>query len=475
MTYNWISKIVRNNFCAVGALLLPLFLTSSLQAQQSDNAIAPNACYNMMNVAVGATSDHQVVAKNETSANITISSVGLVCGTTNFQFSLRVTLPIILKVGEQMVLGVVSYSPFKANENYVGYLMINHSPKLHSEDGEVRIHGTSIVDSSLLIPCLTGTFDSAVFGPVIYQGSVVRTLSVKNNRDEAKVLRCIDFTVGDREAFASVGNVFPMTIPPHEMREIKIAFNPNIGRGDSSNIFISRVLLESMDPNDGCNPDFQMNGVGVANISGNETMLLDDTTRILAMSDPGLKSVHSFTWKNNGNTAITITKASVTHGTEGIGVVTFGGKELPFTIEPGESFSVQMGYAAQDMVVHYDKLVLSTNNNKTFSYDLQALRTPSSSVHTTNDNTEASLSISPNPSSGAVKITMASDFIGEIAIYTIDGKLIASQKNTNSWLWGATSGNNGRISNQEYIVRATGQNSHGQKLTRAEKLILLAH
>ena len=231
MIHNWTPSSVRNNFCAFGASLLLLILTtSSPQAQQSDNAIAPNACYNMLNVAVGAVSDHQVVAKNETAANITISSVGLVCGSTNFQFTLQVELPIIVKAGEQTVLGVVSYSPFKANEDYVGYLMINHRPKLHSEDGEVRIHGTSVVDSALLIPCLSATFDSAVFGPIIYQGSVVRTLSVKNNRDEAKVLRCIDFTVGDRESFASIGNVFPMTIPPHEMRQIKIAFNPIGGR-----------------------------------------------------------------------------------------------------------------------------------------------------------------------------------------------------------------------------------------------------
>lgn len=455
--------------------MLLLILTSSLQAQQSDNAIAPNACYNMINVAVNATSEHEVVVKNETAVNVTISSAGLVCGTTNFQFQLRVALPIILKAGEQMVLGNVSYSPFRANENYVGYLMINHSPKLHSEDGEVRIHGTSVVDSSLLIPCLSATFDSSVFGPIIYQGSVIRTLFVKNNRDEAKVLRCIDFTVGDRAAFSSAGNVFPMTIPPHEIRQIKIAFNPIGGSEDSTDIFMSRVLLEPMDPSDACSPDFQMNGIGVRANSDNEIVALDDSTKVLAMSSPAFQSVHNFSLKNNGNSAITITKATVAHGTEGIGVLAFVGKQLPFTIEPGESFTVQIGYAAQDMVVHYDKLLFSTNKNKVFSYNLQALRTPSSSVHTTNNTTDASLSINPNPSNGVVNIIMGSDFIGDIAIYTIDGKLIASQKNTNSWIWKATSENNGRILNQEYIVRATGRDSHGQIVSQTEKLILLAH
>ncbi len=427
-----------------------------------------------MNVAVNATSEHEVVVKNETAAPVTISSAGMVCGTSNFQFQLRVLLPIILNAGEQVVLGKVKYSPFRANEDYVGYLTIKHSPKLHSEDGEVRIHGTSVIDSSLLLPCLSATLDSSVFGPVIYQGTVVRTLFVKNNLDVAKVLRCIDFTVGDRESFIGIGNEFPMTILPHETRQIKIAFNPTINNGGNANIFMSRVLLEPMDPSDACSPDFQLNGIGVPATLGNETMLLDDTTKVLAMSSPDFQSVHHFTLKNSGSSAITITKASVAHGTEGIGVLAFASKQLPLTIEPGESFTIEMGYAAQDMIVHYDKLLFSTNKNITFSYNLQALRTPSSSVHSTST-AGSTLQISPNPSNGVVDITTGSDFIGDIAIYSTDGKVIASQKNTNSWLWKATSESNRRIVNQEYIVRATGRDSRGTPISLSGKLILLAY
>lgn len=452
-----------------------LFVTKDALSQQSSNVIAPSAELDMLRTPVASTASRVAVARNNRSEALTITAVNLVCGSAPFRYVSAVTLPRTLQPGDSVILGTVSYTPSRTNEDFVGYLMVDHAPRLNSEDGEVRIHASSTVDSAALRPCMSVSLDASVFGPVLYGGQVIRELTVKNNLDSTRTIRCVDFTIQDRDAFSCVGKQFPMNVPPRSTGTIRIAFKPQSQKFDGSNDFMTDLLIEPMNASDECRPDIRIRGTGVAPTPSTAVIALTDTTHPLGMCSSEWQFVHDFTFQNQGSQEVTITDASLESGNSAMSLTSLCGAELPVTLAPGDKVSARIAYTAPNEDVHYDHIVFSLDNGGRSVFAVQALRAAPSSVRNGLARRQIALSVKPNPSTGTTRIELASGYKGDMAIYTTTGLLVAEQKNVTSWIWRAPTNAGASLASGEYTLRVTCHDVDGATLTRTERLVVLGH
>jgi hypothetical protein len=442
-------------------------------SQQASNVIATGAEFDMLLTPVGATVSRPAVVRNDRSSAITIKSVDLVCGSAPFHYLAAATLPLVVQPGDTVLLGSVSYTPYRTNEDFVGYLIVDHAPRLNSEDGEVRLRGSSTVDPSALKPCMTLALDSQVFGPVLYGGEVIRELKVRNNLDTARTVRCIDFTIQDRDAFSGGGKQFPMHVEPNSTGTILISFKPQGQKSNGSNDFMTDVLVEPMDVSDECQPDIRIHGVALVATPMSKIIPIDDTTSPIGMCSTEWQFAHDFTFQNQSQQEITITDASLQSENAAMSLASLCGAELPVTLAPGEKVSARVTYTAPNMDVHYDHLVFECENAAPRIFPVQALRLPASAVRNGLGRRQIALSIRPNPSTGTVVIDLEYGYKGDMAIYSTNGVLIDQKKDATSWTWKAPMRGSSAIASGEYTLRVTCHDIDGVTLTRSEKLIVL--
>ncbi|MBS1902608.1 MAG: choice-of-anchor D domain-containing protein [Bacteroidetes bacterium] len=441
-------------------------------AQQSANVIAPQAQIDLLGVRIGETVSHRVIARNDRSVNITISAANMVCGSAPIPFTRNTSFPVTLHPGDSVVLGSVAFTPIAANLDYVGYLVVDHTPKANSEEGEVRIHATSETDAPTTSAGVTATLDSSVFGPVLYGGTVVRKLTVRNDLAEAHTFRCVDFTIQDREQFSALPGQFPLTVAAHSSATILIAFKPTIPKNDGSNLFTTDVLVEPMESTDKIQPHCALRGIAFAPMGPKQITSITDTTQYLGMTSTEWQFAHDFTFQNRTQQEITITDAELASENAAMSLTSLCGASLPVTLAPGQTMSARISYTAPDMSVHYDKLVLSTENGAGYTFSLQAMRVEASAVKNGLARRQIALSIRPNPAARTVNIELQYGFKGDMAIYSSSGALVAEHKNATSWVWNASTEDSTHIAQGEYMLRVVCHDTDGVTLTRTEKIVL---
>jgi hypothetical protein len=202
------------------------------------------------------------------------------------------------------------------------------------------------------------------------------------------------------------------------------------------------------------------------------TISLQDTQSVIGLASTEYTFARDYSFKNSGDKAIEIVDAQLSSGENGIEFVSFVGASLPITLEPGQKIAARLSYnAPTDGSMRTDKLsIISTD--RSYSFTVQAVR----SVPGANGmaNRQLPLTVVANPIDGTITVKLYAGFKGEVSIFNAAGGLVANQKNTNAWIWKATSNGKPRTNNEEYVVTVKAVDSDGSVLTRSERSVLTA-
>ena len=449
-------------------------------AQQAKNVLDQNARINFTEVKVGSTLCLPLIAKNTTGQPLTIFHINFSVGSEFFTLTDKPSLPKILEIGQSVDLGNVCFTSKAPNKEYVGYINVTFNPHARSDDGEVRIYAATEVDSSLLIPCFSVSFDSTVFGPVFYGGRAYRTMNVTNNKDILKTVRCIDFTIGDANVFTGAGKQFPLDIPPHEMRQIRLVFSPLVPQSDGTDKFRSNVKIESMDGNDGCSPDFDIYGTAIKSTEMNTLNPFDRTSILptLKMTGTSEKFGRIFFFQNTDNINLKIVSIQLDSSYADFTLEAMGAcSGLPMTAIPREIMSLRISLDASDSAKMYvNQLRFNLGNGLApLIYHVEAMRImEESGVHQNSSSDESfTFSAIPNPSSGSISIEIFGGNKADVEIISAEGKLINMQKNISSWTWNGKSSVGISVPSGNYFIRATTRNANGKEITKTKQVVIL--
>lgn len=449
--------------------------SSSADAQQVKSALAQNTELYFDHVKVGATECKPVVATNTATSTLIISNVTFTVGAEHFTITDTSLLPIVLKTGESATLGQVCFTAEAPNKEYVGYIAINYSALLNSNDGEIRVKATTELNSSL--PCFTVVFDSTVFGPVFYGGQAIRTMSVTNNTDVTKTLRCIDITIDDAQEFTGFGKQFPLEIPAHEMRQIKLVFAPLAPKANGSDNFRSNVKLESMDETDGCSPDFDIYGIAIRPTDMNIFNPFNRTSALPALKMSGTDEIfgQTFLFQCTDKDSLRVDSIVLDNPDSHFILTPTGAcSSLPMVATPGELLAVRISLRTNDPVVYNNRLRFVLGNGMPpIVYDVQAMRTiPLSGVGQHKQDESFSFSAIPNPSSGSIAIKVSEDVKADVDIFDAAGKKIISQKNIRAWTWNGQSKSGVSVPSGNYFIRAASHNANGKEIVRTKQVVI---
>ncbi len=463
-------------YIAIAGLSI-FFDLSPADAQQSQNVLAPNPQVTFNKVKVGSTECIPLTATNTTGDQLIIGSVNFSVNSSFLILTDTIILPKILESGQSVVLGNVCFSSKSPNEEYVSYIKVSFSPHLHSDDGEVRIHATTETDSSLLKPCISVNFDSSIFGPVFYGGKAYRTMNVTNNKDTQMTIRCIDFTLGDANVFSGAGKQFPLDIPQHQTRQIRLAFTPLAPHTDGSDNFRSKVKIESMDATAGCSPDIDIYGVAMKSTDMNTVNPFDRTSILptLRMTGTTEKFGEMFLFQNTDSINLKVVSilldSTYAHFTlEPLGACA----GLPMTAIPGEIMAVRISLDAKDSgAIYFNTLRFNLGNGvRPMVYPLEAMRIADQAGVNNVASVPFSFSAIPNPSSGSIKIEISGTDKADIVIYSTDGKPLIIQKSISSWTWNGQSSVGINVPSGTYFIRANTLDAKGKEIIKTKQVVI---
>ena len=467
-------------FCIAVAGIYIIFNFSSAIAQTAQNVLDPNARVNFTEVKVGSTECSALSAVNTTDHSLTISNLNFSVGADFFKLTDTISLPRTLEIGESVILGKICFTSKVPNKEYVGYVNVTFNPHLHSDDGEIRIYATTEIDSSILIPCFSVSFDSTTFGPVFYGGKAYRTMNVTNNKDITKTLRCIDFTIGDASVFTGVGKQFPLEIPSHQTRQVHLAFSPLAPHNDGSDKFRSNVKIESMDGNAECSPDFDLFGIAKKSTDMNTINPFDRSSILPTLMMTGSTEIFGQTFLFQNTDTINLKVMSIlldstyAHFTLEPKGACAG---LPMTAIPGEIMEVRISLDAADSAKMYgNKLRFILGDGLApLVYPIEAMRIDDQAgIHAKNSSPESfTFTTIPNPSSGSITIEISGTNKADVEIFSADGKSVFSQKNILSWTWSGKNAVGINVPSGNYFIHVMTLNAEGKEITKTKQVAIV--
>lgn len=451
---------------------------TAIKAQQGQNILDQNAQINFTGVKIGSTRCLPLLATNTTGLPIAISRLAFTEGSEFFTLTDTVSLPIILSAGQSLTLGNLCFASREANKEYIGYISVDLSPKGHSDIGQVRIDATTEIDSLLLIPCLSVTFDSAVFGPVFYGGQAFRTMNVTNNKEITKIIRCIDFTIGDAKVFAGADNQFPLEIPPHQTRPIHLVFSPLAPKEGGIDNFRSKVKIESMDINDGCSPDFDIYGYAIRPTNMNTIHPFNRTSVLPELKMTGTDEIfgQTFLFQCTDSDSLRIDAISLDNNDPHFILSPMGiCSNLPMVVIPGDYMAVRITLKTDSPEMYENKLrFVLGNGSAPLVFEVKAMRIfPQSGVEPNSPKSEPfTFSAIPNPSSGNIAIQVSGAEKADIEIFDALGKSLVSKKGITSWTWGGRTIGGISVPCGNYFIRAITHGAGGKEITKTKQVVI---
>ena len=214
--------------------MLRLFVLLSIMAfgarsfaQQSANVIAPNALLEFLNLGAGEKAAASVIARNETSSPITISSAAVSVGADHFTFTPSTAFPVQIAPGKQTQIGTVSVSLKTVNEDYVGYLIVKHSPQAHTEDGEVRLHAATTAIPTMSSTAIPLGDSTKVLGMSSTEWQFSREFTFQNSLGHPVTITDVSMLSGNAgiEIVSLVGASLPVTLDPGEKVTARLTYN----------------------------------------------------------------------------------------------------------------------------------------------------------------------------------------------------------------------------------------------------------
>jgi hypothetical protein len=178
-----------------------------------------------------------------------------------------------------------------------------------------------------------------------------------------------------------------------------------------------------------------------------------------------------FIFYNNRANNVKVISVSVKDGTH-FAVVSPTSSDLPITLKPYDQMKVTISFDATTNGYYNDELDIVTENGLTSqAFSLQGMRTNGTAGVRLQNAAEPKIMLSPNPSHGPVAIAISDANIKSIDIYDMLGNLIASEMNSNLWVWDGKMTDGNTASDGTYFIRVSGETTSGAQFVKTTKLL----
>lgn len=368
-------------------------------------------------VPVGETRCEKLWAYNPTKEPIVISKGGFQGGGVNtptMTATPLLPLPIVILPGEEFPAFQICYTPTAASQYSWQRFGIVCSPELQNGyDGVSDITGYSVKDPNLEKPCIVASVDTNLVGPVLFNGTVEKTITLTNNRYSEKVITSANMSM-DVSNFAFVGNPFPLTLAPISSQTVTIAFTPNQVDPIVKYRYAADVIFNSSDvdsqQNDGCGAKITL--VGLATLPttpADVTPLFPDKEYFLGMTGKAPTFSQDFYFVNNGATNIKVTGIALTNPSSEFQITDIKPTVvLPFTLLPNDQMTVRVTFTpSKPGKVFFNNLMITTEAAlQAITFPLQGMQTEATADVREEDKDIVTVSLSPNPTTDKVSLAV---------------------------------------------------------------------
>jgi hypothetical protein len=434
-------------------------------------------------IPVGTKACRTVWAKNSLTEPIIISAFGFAYGGES---QLTATahgtkLPIVILPGEEMPIADVYYAPTAVNSSEFQWLTVTRTPGGNgSPDGDgtsVDIRASSALDTNLLKPCLVASVDTSFVGPILFGGSIDKTINLRNNRYSSITVSGVDFSFGDLSEFSIVDNPFPLTIGATSSQNVTLRFSP--AQADTIVKYRYAVGLKFNTPNDSTatirdcgSSSLAFAGLAMVPTADSiSTPLFPDKEYDLGMTGTSPSFSQDFHFDNNTSGKIKVTAVSLANSASEFSITNITpSNSLPFTLDVGDKMTVTVQFTPSALnQVFFNQLVITTENGlKSQTFPLQAMRQSTSKVSTF-INGIASLNLNPNPVKDRMTISLVNAEPASIEIYNLLGERMFKMEHVTEL---SLNTRDLKLQSGIYFVRATGREATGMNFTLTKKLIV---
>ncbi len=254
------------------------------------------------------------------------------------------TFPITLNPSQTATLQV-QFSPM-ATGAASGQLTINSSSATGSA-AIVALAGTGMAANPLTNPNLAVSTSSLIFGSVTVNSPTMLPVTLTSNGTSPVTINSATVTGA---GFTLLGGTFPMTLNPSQTATLQVQFNPTATGAAGGQLTISSNSTNG--------------SIAVVSLSGSGTAT---PTPILSVSAASLSfgsvtvntpTTQSLTLTSTGTSPVTVTSAVITGG----GFTIVGGN-LPATLSPTQSLTLQVQFNPTATGAASGQLTISSNSS----------------------------------------------------------------------------------------------------------------
>jgi hypothetical protein len=303
-------------------------------------------------------------------------------------------------------------------------------------------------------------YDTLLFGPIILDGKVTKSLIFKNLWDRPLTITAVSTSL-DTGSF-EFKQQFPLNIAPYDSVTIPFTYSPVSTSPTVS--YRHAVVVKFTSRWDGLPwTNITNTFVGIAiepTADSIATPLFPDTRQVLAMLAPISPTKKKFHFVNNLSTDVKIVSVALTDTSSYRITDIQPSTVIPFTLAPTERMSVEIELFDTTRGVHYTELQIGVENAiATQSFEIQGLQRPMTTASTKHLSDQPPyITIYPNPMSDAVHISTDEINDAVIEIYNLLGEQIFQYRG-NEVSWDRLTISGSRAPAGTYIVRITGSRS----------------
>ncbi|MDP4229000.1 MAG: hypothetical protein Q8916_01190 [Bacteroidota bacterium] len=232
----FIGKVCTLGTTAVFALLL---FVSATWAQQEENVIGMNAQL-VFHVKVDDFECKSLIAKNETTSEITIERIDSAIGVGFFRLSDIIPLPRKLAPGQLISLGYACFQPEASNNQFSGFIPIVYGSNGHSDVHKIQVQAAGYIPEKQKFDTRATTAGAIIeFDPMSKKQGVLlamtgkdeefsRSFSFKNTSTVGYTVNAIDFEKHDsRFEVSSIepDGSLPFDVAPGESFSVRILYH----------------------------------------------------------------------------------------------------------------------------------------------------------------------------------------------------------------------------------------------------------
>lgn len=314
-----------------------------------------------------------------------------------------------------------------------------------------------------------------VFGPIVLGGSTTEQILIENRTNAAMTITAANVTGGQATNSFTFATSFPLTIAAFSSATVDVTFMP----ADSTMVSYDATATLTVEGTACTDITIDLHGVGLPTVTAGLGVI--DTLNLINNNDsPGGSTIviggqceagtQTFSLRNDLLIPLTIGNLAFS-GTSSTNFTVVGSTPvLPAILLPGEILTVQVRFQCGDTIGFYESdLVISTVGGLLpIVIRVQTVQEPEASVERVESG--VTISVSPNPTRGIVRIEATDAVTGRIEIMNLLGQVVASNEGT-SFVWNSHASGTG-VSAGVYIVRVAGTNAKGQEFIETRQIVV---